>query len=139
MKKNIRNLDLGLDAIMKLRPIVYDWKDDTGKDKLGFIAQELRKAVPNVVVGDESKETLGVLYSDMIPVLTKAIQEQQAKIESQDQKINALVAENQKLKTTEVELKENKAVTAQLMERVKQMEQMMGINEIEGTSKVAGK
>jgi hypothetical protein len=60
------------------------------------------------------------------------MQEQQAKIESQDQKINALVAENQKLKG-------NEAVTAQLMERVKQMEQMMGIKEIEGTSKVAGK
>ncbi len=132
MKKNVRNLDLGLDQVMKLRPVVYDWKDDTGKDKIGFIAQELRKVVPNVVVGDESKETLGVLYSDMIPVLTKAIQEQQAKIESQDQRINALVAENN-------ELKESKVATAQLMERVKQMEQMMGINEIEGTSKVAGK
>jgi hypothetical protein len=132
MKKNVRNLGLGLDAVMKLRPIVYDWKDDSGKDKIGFIAQELRKVVPNVVTGDESKETLGVLYSDMVPVLTKAIQEQQMQIE-------ALKAENRKLKTTEVELKENKAVTAQLMERVKQMEQMMGIKEIEGTSKVAGK
>jgi hypothetical protein len=132
MKKNVRDLGLGLDEIMKLRPVVYDWKNDTGKDKIGFIAQELRKVVPNVVVGDESKETLGVLYSDMIPVLTKAIQEQQAQID-------ALKAENQKLKTAEVELKDNKAVTAQLMERVKQMEQMMGINEIEGTSKVAGK
>lgn len=132
MKKNVRDLSLGLSEIMKLRPVVYDWKDDTGKDKLGFIAQELRKVVPNVVVGDESKETLGVLYSDMIPVLTKAIQEQQAQID-------ALKAENKKLKTAEVELKDNKAVTAQLMERVKQMEQMMGIKEIEGTSKVAGK
>jgi hypothetical protein len=132
MKKNVRDLDLGLDEIMKLRPVIYDWKNDTGKDKLGFIAQELRKVVPNVVVGDESKETLGVLYSDMIPVLTKAIQEQQGQID-------ALKAENQKLKTAEVELKENKVATAQLMERVKQMEQMMGIKEIEGSSKVAGK
>jgi hypothetical protein len=125
MKKNVRNLDLGLDEVMKLRPVVYDWKDDSGKDKIGFIAQELRKVVPNVVIGDESKERLGVFYSDMVPVLTKAIQEQQAQID-------ALKAEN-------AALKESKAVTAQLMERVKQMEQMMGINEIEGTSKVAGK
>ncbi len=64
--------------------------------------------------------------------LTRAIQEQQVQIDNQNTQIETLKAENQKLKG-------NEAVTAQLMERVKQMEQMMGIKEIEGTSKVAGK
>ncbi|RZK87628.1 MAG: tail fiber domain-containing protein, partial [Hymenobacter sp.] len=90
LKKNVRNLGLGLAAVLKLRPVLYDWKDNSGANKLGFIAQELRQVVPNVVIGDEQKENLGVLYADLVPVLTKAIQEQQAQIE-------ALKAANAKL------------------------------------------
>jgi hypothetical protein len=138
LKTNISDMQNGLSTIMTLRPVTYDKKrniSDNNYDRheIGFIAQEVQKVLPSVVIENEDADkTLAVSYTELIPVLTKAIQEQQAKIESQDQKINALVAENQKLKG-------NEAVTAQLMERVKQMEQMMGINEIEGTSKVAGK
>jgi hypothetical protein len=138
LKRNISNTQKGLSTIMKLNPVEYEKKNtiqDSVYDRheIGFIAQEVAKVLPSLVTeGKDADKTLAVSYTELIPVLTKAIQEQQAKIESQDQKINALVAEN-------ATLKESKAVTAQLMERVKQMEQMMGINEIEGTSKVAGR
>ncbi len=138
LKRNITNSSYGLSTIMNLRPVVYDKKNsipETNYDRheIGFIAQEIQKVLPSVVTeGKDADKTLAVSYTELIPVLTKAIQEQQAQIDNQNTQIETLQAENQKLK-------ENKAVTAQLMERVKQMEQMMGINEIEGTSKVAGK
>jgi hypothetical protein len=138
LKRNISNTQQGLSTIMKLNPVEYDKKNSIkdsvyNRHEIGFIAQEVAKVLPSLVTeGKDADKTLAVSYTELIPVLTKAIQEQQAKIESQDQKINTLVAENN-------ELKDSKAVTAQLMERVKQMEQMMGIKEIEGTSKVAGK
>ena len=48
-----------------------------------MIAQELLEVIPEVVVVPENeKELLGVKYADMIPVLIKAIQEQQEQIES---------------------------------------------------------
>jgi hypothetical protein len=138
LKRNISNTQHGLSTIMKLNPVEYEKKNTIqdsvyNRHEIGFIAQEVAKVLPSLVTeGKDADKTLAVSYTELIPVLTKAIQEQQARIESQDQKINALVAEN-------ATLKDNKAVTAQLMERVKQMEQMMGVKEIEGTSKVAGK
>ena len=52
--------------------------------QVGFIAQDLRPLVPEAVTGFEGDldkgETMGVTYTTLIPVLTKAIQEQQALI-----------------------------------------------------------
>jgi hypothetical protein len=141
VKTNVNIINDGLEKVMAMRPVSYDFhtgrtlKDGvvtfTNSDKtiktIGFLAQELANVVPEAVIipKDPANELYTVSYATVIPVLTKAIQEQQKQIE-------ALQAENQKLKNTET-------VTAQLMERVKQMEQMMGVKEIEGTSKVAGK
>ncbi len=91
-KKNIRPMKYGIKEVMKLNPVIYDWKDGTESDKVGFIAQELKEVVPNVVVGDESKEeTLGVNYAELAPILTKAIQEQQKEIETLKALVNQLI------------------------------------------------
>lgn len=90
-KKNINNLSYGLDAVMKLRPVSYNWKTGDQSTKLGFIAQELEKVLPEVVKVNEDKDkTYGVYYSDIIPVLTKAIQEQQGIIEQLKQQNTTL-------------------------------------------------
>lgn len=87
-KQNIDPINYGLDDLMKLRSVTYQWKEDAeGETKLGFIAQELEQIVPEVVtVANDSMQTRGVNYAELIPVLVKAIQEQQAIIESQKAK-----------------------------------------------------
>ena len=91
LKTNIAPLSYGLEELMKIKTISYNWKDDERQiTKIGFNAQNLLKVIPEVVqthsevtneetgeVTYEENETLGVFYSDMIPVLTKSIQEQQ--------------------------------------------------------------
>ena len=78
MKENIADINYGLDAVMKLRPVSFTWKNDPAYGtKLGLIAQELRKVIPEVVKGDEDGGMMGVFYSDLIPVVIKAVQEQQ--------------------------------------------------------------
>jgi hypothetical protein len=63
-------------------------------EQIGFIAQELRSIVPEAVSGVEGDlekgETLAVTYTTLIPVLTKAIQEQHALIEAQNKAIQRL-------------------------------------------------
>nr|MBP6661273.1 hypothetical protein [Chitinophagales bacterium] len=52
---------------------------------LGFIAQEIRDILPDIVL--ESKDSMNTLlmnYSGVIPVLVKAIQEQQTQIQQQN-------------------------------------------------------
>ncbi len=100
-KKNINSLPYGLNEVMSLRPVSYDWKDniEKGHKSLGLIAQELLDVIPEVVnVPEDDNDLLGVNYAELIPVLINAIQEQQEVIESlqielftQGQKIEMLV------------------------------------------------
>jgi hypothetical protein len=63
--------------------------------QVGFIAQEVNKLVPEVITGIEGDlekgEILGITYANLIPVLTKAIQEQQKQLEAQSKKIDYLL------------------------------------------------
>jgi len=89
LKTNISPLKYGLKQVISLEPVSYNWKTEpTGNTKLGLIAQDLRKVVPEVVVGDEAKENLGVNYADLVPVLINAIKEQQALIDKQQKQIS---------------------------------------------------
>lgn len=91
LKKNISKLNYGLYEVMNMRPVSYYWKDNSEKArKIGFLAQELRNVIPEVVVGDETKENLAVNYIELIPVLVKAIQEQQQQIETLSKEVNHL-------------------------------------------------
>jgi hypothetical protein len=91
MKTNIRLLSYGLREVMNLQPVSFNWKDPgLTENKIGFIAQDVRKIIPEVVVGDESKETIGMSYAELVPVLVNAIKEQQQQIEELNKRIKAL-------------------------------------------------
>jgi hypothetical protein len=93
LKTNIKPLGYGLREVMMMRPVSYDWKNSPGKNhKIGLIAQEVKSLVPEVVVGDETKENLGMNYGELIPVLIRAMQEQQKQIEKLQEEILVLKA-----------------------------------------------
>jgi hypothetical protein len=80
LKKDIVDTKYGLNTVMQFRPVDYTLIGNNLK-QVGFIAQEMKKLVPEVVTGfegDLSKhETLSLTYENLVAVLTKAIQEQQ--------------------------------------------------------------
>jgi len=77
--------------VMLMRPVRYNWKDNAmPAAKIGLIAQEVRKLVPEVVTGDESKESLGMNYAELVPVLINAIKEQQHQIDDVQSRVEAL-------------------------------------------------
>ncbi len=84
LKTNVVNTTYGLQTVMQLRPVNYNMIKG-GEAQVGFIAQEVQKIVPEVVSGTEGDitkgETLGLSYGNLVPVLTKAIQDQQAEID----------------------------------------------------------
>ena len=101
LKRNITNVDNGINTIMKLRPVSYEKKssltsDDYGKVReIGFLAQEVQTVLPNVVselTKDNGEKILGVNYTELIPVLTKAIQEQQKQIDELKKEVTELKA-----------------------------------------------
>jgi len=99
-KENIRDLDVGLDAIMQLRPRKFDWKTGKGKDiqnDRGFVAQEFEQVFPDLIdewrdPAPEGEEPYKSVRQDLIPVLVKAIQELKAINDAQAQRIETLEA-----------------------------------------------
>ena len=87
-KENIRDLDSGLAEVMALKPRLYDWKEGKGqniKNARGFIAQEFETVFPDLIdewkdPAPEGEDPYKSVRADLIPVLVKALQEQQALI-----------------------------------------------------------
>ncbi len=92
LKENITSLEYGLKTILNLKPYSYNIKQKNGVLHHGFIAQDLQKIFPNSIVYGKETDTsyLGVAYSEFIPILTLAIQEQQVIIEMQRANIDSL-------------------------------------------------
>jgi len=97
LKENIRDIDTGLSTIMALKPRRFDWKEGKGQDKknvAGFIAQEFETVFPECVstslAGEDGIEYKNINHETLIPTLVKAIQDQQALIESLTQRIATL-------------------------------------------------
>ena len=91
-KTDIVDSSYGLDFVSTLRPVQFKWDrrnlvagDETsahnGKTRVGFIAQELQSAMPNNendildLVYDVNPERIEAKYGNLIPILTKAIQD----------------------------------------------------------------
>jgi hypothetical protein len=104
LKHDITELNGGLEKVMALKPVAYVYNSDidpSGKPQVGFIAQDVLPIIPEAVTSSDTdivdgvpvttqNEYLGMEYTKIIPVLTKAIQEQQAIIEEMRAEINAL-------------------------------------------------
>jgi hypothetical protein len=99
-KENIKQLTGSLDIIKSLSGVKYDLKksvfetDSVPKDskysdhvekirknKIGFIAQDVNKFLPEAVLHDDSTDIYAVDYTKIVPVLVEAIKEQQVQIE----------------------------------------------------------
>lgn len=76
LKKNIHALPYGLAAVMQLQPVAYNWIDEKDPgNKIGLLAQDVKKIIPEVVTGLEDRETLGMNYAELVPVLINALKE----------------------------------------------------------------
>jgi len=107
LKDNITSLNYGLESIMKLNPVSFTWKDDANDSKhLGLVAQDVIGIINEVVdTGDDPDKTLGINYSQLVPVLIKGMQEQQMQIESTKQENQQLKFELQSLREEMAEIK----------------------------------
>lgn len=113
-KTNIKNINSGLNTILQLRPVSYNWKEsnsDVTKDGIqakattrigeniaygpeeqqlqyGFLAQEVEKIIPDAVKTDEEGHKM-INYTVLIPLLVQSVQDLTSQIEEQ----KSLIAE----------------------------------------------
>ena len=87
LKTNIKDLTLGLNELMKIRPCTFDWiNTQQGTNKTGFIAQEVEKILPNDVAGEEGSKSINV--TGILSLTVKAMQELNNKVD----KLNKAIA-----------------------------------------------
>ena len=96
-KTNIKESKYGLDFINSLKPVEFTWNrrklEDSdsnyihnGKKRIGFLAQDLQESMRSNeneildLVYDVNPERIEAKYGNLIPILTKAIQELNQKI-----------------------------------------------------------
>jgi flagellar biosynthesis chaperone FliJ len=95
-KKNLVQIENAIDIVNQLNGYNYEWKNSDEK-QIGLIAQEVEKVLPEAVSENE-KGTKFLNYDGIIPVLTEAIKEQQKTIKKQNDRIEQLFLEIEKLK-----------------------------------------
>lgn len=89
LKHDIRPLGPSLGFVRSLRPVAYVYNNSTsGGRTLGFVAQDVQASMSQFgmargynLVSRLDQDYLGLNTTELIPMLTKAIQEQQAEIE----------------------------------------------------------
>ena len=89
-KYNILPISYGLNTILQLKPVNFQWIEGEEND-LGFIAQDVAEIIPEAVNTNWNSDLL-MRYESIIPILTKAIQEQNVLIKALEQRI--LILEN---------------------------------------------
>lgn len=101
LKKDITPVENGLHKVLQLNPVTYRWKKDDGHTHVGFIAQEIETVLPEIVrksnindrnttdrVPANDMDMYAVNYSEIIPVLVKAIQELNQKVADLEAQLN---------------------------------------------------
>jgi hypothetical protein len=92
-KRNVTDMQRGVQDVLQLRPVNFSGVSDFDGDKLfaGFIAEEVESlGFKEFVIYDENGEPDGLQYANMTALLVKAIQEQQALITALTARITAL-------------------------------------------------
>jgi hypothetical protein len=134
-KTNIMENVSGLDFVLKLKPVTYssdptrlyeiwetpdslynkiDFSDTQNRRYIGFLAQDVEKAAiesnfdfPGIDIPRNDKEVYSLRYTDFVPVLVKAIQEQAKEIillKQQKEQLEKMNAEIELLKTEMIKL-----------------------------------
>lgn len=120
-KENVTKIPSPLENILKLKGVKYDLKKEYAyndslvrneqvkaklelqrKNQFGFIAQDVKEVLPQVVIYDDSTDVYGIEYDKFIPVLVEAIKEQQVVINNLKSEIQEIkkVSQSSTFKST---------------------------------------
>lgn len=84
LKRNVTSLDHTLDLLLQLHPVSYHFRSEptNSSPTLGLIAQEVQPLFPEVV-GEQANGVKDLVYSELIPITIRSIQELNQKLETQ--------------------------------------------------------
>jgi hypothetical protein len=96
LKENVTSVSDGITRLQQLKPSRFNFIADPAKTVDGFLAHEVQTIVPEAITGkkdavddDGNPEYQGIDQSKLVPLLTAALQDAIAKIESLEARLTA--------------------------------------------------
>ena len=109
LKEGVRPIDEPLELVSRLRGVRFEWKPEEaarhpapGGHDIGFIAEEVEKVLPELVVKAPDGTVLGMDYARVTSVAVEAIKQLRAQNEAKQREIDGL---NQRLGAIEQAVK----------------------------------
>lgn len=125
-KKNINQIDNALPNVLKMKAVTYNWRTDeypelnfTDDKQIGFIAQDLEKIYPELVLTDDNGYK-SIDYPKLTVILAQAIKEQQKQIDAltkQNAELKAEVDNTHDLRNSMKEMQAKIDLLMQVMEQ----------------------
>ncbi|GAB4133911.1 MAG: hypothetical protein Fur0041_06570 [Bacteroidia bacterium] len=93
LKQNIQNITDATNSVMRLRSVTFNWINPADTTMYGthsgFIAQEVDTVIPSIVHTD-GQGLKSIAYTELIPYLVKALQEEHRRNDSLSQRLTNL-------------------------------------------------
>jgi hypothetical protein len=118
LKTDILAIPSSLEKVLSLRGVIYSWKDPKAFDSkkhIGFLAQEVEKVVPEVVVNNN--DNYSMQYAPLTALLVEAVKEQQKQIQNLEAQNTILQKRLNEVEQLKIEIEQLKKLTKELSEK----------------------
>jgi len=121
LKKNIETIPNALEKLNNLRGVNFEWRDTKTHSKglkMGFIAQEAKEVIPEVV--SKRGEYYSMQYAPITALLVEAVKEQNSEFRSRNAEFRTQNAELRKeIKQIKTEFEQNQIILKQVINYLK--------------------
>lgn len=115
LKKNINTISDALEKVKKLRGVNFEWRDTENHSsgvKMGFIAQEAKVVIPEVV--SKSGEYYSMQYASITALLVEAVKEQNKEFKNENAELKKRIEQLEKIVLEIVKNRNNTKLTGVL-------------------------
>jgi len=97
-KRDVRDMGSSSEALMKLRPVTFRYRNDPNPQRqYGLVAEEVAQVYPDLVSHDADGKVVSVHYHELVPMLLNEVQRQAEQVQRQAEQLQKQANEIRRL------------------------------------------